>query len=273
MHRPWSVLLLMPLLAGCYFPLSELGDSSRFKEEFHESHPLKAGGRLYLENMNGSVEIQGWDRETADISGTKSASTEGSLRALRIDVVATDDSIRIRTVRPSGHIGGMGARYVINVPRRTRLERINTSNGRIVVAGIEAPARLETSNGSVTAEGVKGGLEVSTSNGSIRVSLAGLADKQPVTLRTSNGSVQLSVENGGVGSVGVWTSNGSITAQLPPSLAATLDASTSNGSITNEFGDSFRGSSSKNHLRGDVAGGGALIRLSTSNGSIHLRKL
>jgi hypothetical protein len=276
MDRRWFVLLLLPLpavLAGCYFPLSEFGDSSRFKEEFHESHPMKAGGQLYLENMNGSVEVQGWDQATADISGTKSASTEQSLSALKIDIVASDDSIRIRTVRPSGHMGGMGARYVIKVPRQTRLEKIATSNGRITITGIEASARLETSNGSVNADGVKGGLEVSTSNGSIRVSLSDIVDRQPVTLRTSNGSVQLSVASPGLGDLAVSTSNGSITAQLPASVAATVDASTSNGSITNEFSDTFRGTSKKNHLEGSIGTGGPRIRLSTSNGSIRLRKL
>ena len=125
----WLLLPFLVVVTGCDLEDMDFGNSSRFQEEFHESHALKPGGRLYLENFNGSVDIAGWDQETVDISGTKSASTEQLLHALTIDVVASGDSIRVRSVRPSSRWGNMGVRYTIRVPRRTSLERIETSNG------------------------------------------------------------------------------------------------------------------------------------------------
>lgn len=247
--------LLFPLtlalagLGGC--DLAEFGDSNRFQEDFHQTYPMKAGGRLYLENFNGSIEISGWDQETADISGTKYASTEGALSALKVDIVTSGDSIRIRTVRPFERRGNMGARYVIRVPRRTSLERIQSSNGRIRVVDAGAQARLETSNGSV---------EVTNAAG-------------PVTVKTSNGSVKLSVEDVRNNDVVVTTSNGSITVRLPGSVSANVRASTSNGSITNEFGSAFKGRSTKRSLDGTIGAGGPLLRLSTSNGSIRLLRM
>ena len=76
------------------------GDSNRFKEDFHHSYALKPGGRISLENSNGSVEIIGWDQDTVDITGQKYASTEAVLRSLKIDIVASADSIRIRSIPP-----------------------------------------------------------------------------------------------------------------------------------------------------------------------------
>jgi hypothetical protein len=259
------------LMAGCEFV--DLGDSSRFQADFHENHPMKAGGRLYLESFNGSVDISGWDQDSVDISGTKTASTEQMLQALKIDVVASGDSIRIRAVRPSDRWGNMGVRFTVRIPRRTSLEKISTSNGSITASSIEAPVRLHTSNGRVTVDGVRGALDVSTSNGSIRAEVASAGDNEPVSLRTSNGSVELSVQKLGRNDITVTSSNGSLTLRLPDGIAADVKATTSNASITNEFENSFMGRSDKRHLEGRIGGGGPTLELATSNGRISLRKL
>ncbi len=266
----WLLVPFLVLFTGCNLEDLNFGDSSRYQEDFHESHALKPGGRLYLENFNGAVDIAGWYQETVDISGTKFASTEQMLHAVTIDVVASGDSIRVRTVRPSGHWGNMGARYTIRVPRRTSLEKIQTSNGSIEVSFIEAPVRLVTSNGRVRADNVQGAIEADTSNGSIRASVNSMEDGRPVRLRTSNGSVELSVEKLGRSDVTVTTSNGSVTVRLPGKISADVRASNSNGSITNEFDDDFKGRSEKHHLDGTIGGGGPLLELTTSNGSIRL---
>ena len=285
----FPLTLTLAFLTGC--DLEEFGGSTRFQEDFHKTYPMKAGGRLYLENFNGSLEISGWDQDMADISGTKYAATEQTMSALTVDVVASGDAIRIRTVRPSGHRGNMGARYVVKVPRRTSLERIESSNGGIRVTDIDAPARLETSNGGVEvsnaggpvtvrtsnggvrASGVRGGIEVSTSNGGIRVSLAKAEERRPVRLRTSNGSVELSAEDLRNNDVVASTSNGSITVRLPGSVSVDVKASTSNASITNEFDAAFKGRSGKTYLEGTIGAGGPMLDLSTSNGSIRLLRM
>ncbi len=292
MQRRWMLALFSGVvlsLTGC--DLEEIVNSTQYREDFHESYPLKDGGRLYLENMNGSIEITGWDQNTADISGTKYASSESVMKALKIDIVPSGDSIRIRTVAPSGHWGNMGARYVIRVPRQTSLERIESSNGSIQVSQIEAIARLETSNGrieasdisgpvtlrtsngSVRAERVRKGLEARTSNGSIRADLSQAMESGTVRLTTSNGSVELSVEDFKGQDVVVTTSNGSITVRLPGSISADVKADTSNSSITNEFADAFKGRSDKHSLDGTIGAGGPMLTLSTSNGSIRLLRL
>src|SRR5258708_39099069 len=77
------------------------GYSQRFKEDFHNTYPLKAGGKISLENMNGSVEITGWEKDSVDIIGTKYAASESLLKSLRIDIVAAGGLGSIRTIYPS----------------------------------------------------------------------------------------------------------------------------------------------------------------------------
>src|SRR5437016_431289 len=112
------------LLSSCV----DLGDFDRVKEDFHYSYPLQPGGRLELENRNGSIEIVGWDRSTIDVSGTKFASNPDRLRQIKINVnvSGTNASVATEWPRDSWH-GSYGAKYIIRLPRQTTLERTQTT--------------------------------------------------------------------------------------------------------------------------------------------------
>ncbi len=308
--RRSTFLLLAPVLlfvAGC--DIEDFGSSDRFTADFHYSQPLQPGGRVTVETFNGSVEIAGSDQDTVDVSGTKYAASQELLDQLKIEVVKTGDEVQIRTVRPSERRGSMGAKFVIRVPRKVELERVSTSNGSIHVNDVEGPARLHTSNGSVHADNLKGSLDVSTSNsgievedftgsavlqtsngrvraegvsgqleahtsnGGIIVHLAKADSGHPVRLDTSNGSIDLTVDQPLVNDVTATTSNSGITVHLAPSTAAHVKAHTSNGSISSDFDVKVQGEISKHSLEGTIGAGGPMLDLGTSNGSIHLVKL
>jgi hypothetical protein len=145
-------------LQGCDEILD--GAWNSVQEDFHYSYPLKAGGRLEVENQNGPIDISGWDQNTVDISGTKYASSQERLKELRVEVSPSSNAVTIRTIRADSHWGSGGVRYTIRVPRRTELSRIVSSNGPIHVESIDGAALLRTSNGPVRGVGVTGSLEV-----------------------------------------------------------------------------------------------------------------
>ncbi len=304
-----KVFLVIPLLflAACDF---EDFDGQRYKEDFHHSYDLKPGGRLEMENFNGSIELTGWDRDTVDISGTKYASRKEYLDAMKIEIAAMPDSVRIRSVRPtaSGWRSNMGVKYVISVPRRTMLDRIVSSNGSIRVEQIESKVRLKTSNGSVRAARCQGDIEVITSNGSVELAdfkggatvhtsngsikadgLRGFFDAttsngsvdarvieatagRPVKVESSNGRVSLAFETPQIPDISASTSNSSITLKLPEGVNARLKASTSNSSITTDFEVAASGTISKSRLEGSIGSGGPVVDLRSSNGSIRIAK-
>lgn len=308
--RKRTFLLVAPAMlfvAGCDF--EDFGSSDRYTADFHYSYPLKAGGRLSVENFNGSIEITSWDQNSVDVSGVKYAATSALLESLKIDITNSADSIHIRTVRPSGQHGNTGAKYIVKVPKKTELERITSSNGGIRVTDIEGPAHLRssngaihttqmkgnldaqtsnggievvdldgsavlrTSNGRVRAEGVNGSLEATSSNGGIHVHLTKAEPGHPVKLETSNGSIDLTVDSTSQNDVYASTSNASITVHMPQSINAQVKAHTSNGSISSDFDVKVQGNISKHSLEGSIGSGGPLLDLSTSNGSVHLEKL
>ncbi|HBY60705.1 MAG TPA: hypothetical protein DEH78_12840, partial [Solibacterales bacterium] len=175
-------------LAGCDF--EDWGGMGRFKEDFSHTYPLKSGGTISLESFNGSVEVIGWEKDSVQITGTKYAATEDRLQAVKIDISASPDAVRIRTLRPSDRRGNMGAKYVLRVPAKVVVERIETSNGGVRIEGLDGAVRLRTSNGGVKIWKLNGPLEATTSNGGIEVT-------------EFNGSAVLRSSNGGIRAEGV----------------------------------------------------------------------
>src|SRR5205823_15072135 len=71
------------------------------REEFHQTYPLAADGRVSLENVNGGVHITVSDRNEVQVNAVKRAYKQERLTEARIDVSSTMDAIRIRTRYPS----------------------------------------------------------------------------------------------------------------------------------------------------------------------------
>ncbi|HLH38188.1 MAG TPA: DUF4097 family beta strand repeat-containing protein [Bryobacteraceae bacterium] len=300
-----ALISVVALLAACEdFDIGGMMD--RYREDFHYSYPLDAGGSLEMENANGSIEISGWDKNIVDIEGSKYASSESRMKEIQIDISHSPGSVRIKTVPPIDRHGNYGARFVIRVPRRCQLVSIGSSNGAIHVEDIEGPARLKTSNGGIRASSIEGMLDARTSNGSIEISgvtgdttlhtsnggiraevrkgsfeasttngpiTARLTDPdtKPVHLESSNGHIDLTLN--APREVHAETSNSAIVVRLPDSIGATLRARTSNSSISSDFDVTPHGAISKHRLEGVIGAGGPLLDLGTSNGSIRILRL
>jgi hypothetical protein len=300
-------LLCASLLAAA----ASAGDSNRYKEDFHYSFQQGAGGRLDLENFNGSVEILGWDQNTVDVSGTKYAEEQSMLHAMRIEATQNGNGVRIRTERPEPRHWNGGAHYLIRVPKRTELSHIQSSNGSLRIEDIDGPAsdlttsngriqlrnmrgRVEartsngsvdvqtveggvtvrTSNGSVTLDNVRGTLQATTSNGAIRGTLVDSSPNEPIRLSTSNGPIDVRLQMPRNNDVIATTSNGGITIRMPANAGARLNATTSSHeSIMTDFDVQVHGLLSKHNIEGTIGGGGPQLQLKTSNGGIKILKL
>src|SRR6266568_2504866 len=88
MYRRTLLLTLaaIPLLVG--------QEKQRVQAEFHQSYPMQPGSKLTVDNLNGSVEISGWDQSTLDVSATRYAETQPSLDALKIDIAVGSEVAR-----------------------------------------------------------------------------------------------------------------------------------------------------------------------------------
>jgi DUF4097 and DUF4098 domain-containing protein YvlB len=141
-----------------------------------------------------------------------------------------------------------------------------TSGGSITLIASKGRSVLHTSGGSIRIEDASGDVDAHTSGGSIQISRT----TGRVVAHTSGGSINIGHAANGVEAS---TSGGGINVAMPSSGAFQLDASTSGGRVHSEFPVMGVVNDSDRHtLRGMVNGGGPLLHLTTSGGSINIRR-
>ncbi len=227
----------------------------RFRDEFHQTYPLAAAGRLSLENINGNVKITGWDRNEVKLDAVKTADAKEKLPRIQIQVDAQPDSIHIKTKYQDCEDHGCNnpgsVEYTLMVPRGARLDRIGLVNGDLVVDQINGEVRATSVNGRVTGTSLGGRTDLSTVNGEVGATLtaARLKSTEPVRVHSVNGRVEVTI---------------------PSDSSVEIAAHTLNGNISNDFDLPVSrpryGPGSR--MEGRLADGGAKLELKTVNGSI-----
>ncbi len=163
--------------------------------------------------------------------------------------------VNARTAGGSIHFGSIGG--AVNG---------ETSGGSITLIASKGRAILHTSGGSIRVEDAEGDVDAHTSGGSIEISRT----TGRVVAHTSGGGI---VIGQAANAVEASTSGGGITVAMSPNASFQVDASTAGGRVNSEFPVMGMVSDSNRHsLRGTVNGGGPLLHLSTSGGSIHIRR-
>ncbi len=249
------------------------------KKPFQQSYPLKAGGTLEVSNTNGGITVEAWDRPEVRVDAVKQIKAQSSARAeelakqIHIDVQQAAGSLRIETKLPksgdgflswlSGNEASFSVTYTIHAPRDVVAKLVNR-NGGLRLVGTQGRADLETVNGGITVERTKGAIEVETTNGSVNVVNA----EGSLEGGTTNGSItaQLSQVDG---DISLATTNGSVKLTVPASLRANFDVATSNGSIQSDLAVQG-GQSTRKRLSGEANGGGGLLKVRTTNGSVRI---
>jgi len=210
--------------------------------------PFAPGGTLRIENVNGSIEIRGWDREEIEIHAVKSAPRSADLEKVQVDIQTARDRVEVETRYPADQGVDVTVEYMIRVPRRVILETAATVNGAVRVSGVEGSGELHTVNGDVEVSEAGGGFNARTTNGSIREELQSFAAK-PLVLETMNGSILVA---------------------LPADAGAEIDAQSMNGEIRTQRPLLLRGLFGHGSFRGKLGAGGAPLRIRTVNGAIQI---
>ena len=146
----------------------------------------------------------------------------------------------------------------------------HTSAGSIKLTSCDSTVDVKTSSGSIKIGDVAGDVQAQTSSGSIRLDSVG----GNVNAKTSSGSIRVALTRQPRDACNLHTSAGSITVTLRSDIAIDVDAQTSAGRVSTEFAVAsvIRGKVPKNRLKGGINGGGPLLKLRTSAGSIRLQK-
>jgi hypothetical protein len=135
MLRPslrWAVLLILVLAVTSAVPCFAIS------KDFNQTYPLQPGGSFELQNVNGPVEVHGWERNEIEIHAVKSAKQkESDLDRVSIEVTARPDAVSVATRYPQNEGVEVAVEYFVNIPFGARVRHIGTVNGTLKVAGVD----------------------------------------------------------------------------------------------------------------------------------------
>jgi DUF4097 and DUF4098 domain-containing protein YvlB len=221
-----------------------------YSKDFDQTYPLQAGGSFELQNVNGPVEVQAWDKDVVEVHAVKTAKrNEADLARVTIDVAATPKSISVSTHYPQDEGVEVAVEYVIHVPYTAHVEHIGTINGSLKIVGVPAVDDLHTVNGNIEVFDGGGAVHAHTTNGNIHLELAHF-----------DGSSGASAE----------TTNGSLLVALPVNAQADVETRCLNGNFLSEMPIAMESTLKPRELKGRFGKGGAPLKLRTINGGIRI---
>jgi hypothetical protein len=274
-----ALLLLLPAVAGA--------------EVWTKSFPADDRPTVRVSTSDAKVTVRASNRETVDarveLTGRATGLYFGKVTP-RVVLERKGDVIEIRA-----HLvgGGAGIRVSthkltvdVSIPLRCDLEvrtsdgpvnvegvrgriDVSTSDGRITLRDVHGDIRLHTSDGPVVAEDLDGKLSGHASDGTLRV--RGRFDD--LDLETQDGGLRVDAEPGSKieNELRLTTTDGGLDLTIPSALRATLDARVRDGHLDLDLPARKVERYAPREVRIDLNGGGPLLRVRSSDGSVKIR--
>jgi len=268
-------VLLLTLFIGCGDSLAQEGKAAKaegkYKKEFCSQDTWNNGDKVSFKELrettvstsgalnvdggkNGGIRVIGENRSDVLVRscvqawGSSAEAAEAIVKGVKVNTGST--------IKAEGAGEDWGVSYEIRVPRSTDLN-LTAHNGGIHISSVEGNLEFRTLNGGLHLSEIAGNVKGRTTNGGVHVSLSGGSWKgSGLDLETTNGGVHL------------W---------VPQNFAAHFETGTVNGGFHSDFAQLELPKSEKGEKRrhggrisADLNGGGAPVRLITTNGGVHI---
>jgi len=167
---------------------------------------------------------------------------------LRGDMKARTETGTIFFRRIDGNVDAQAESGDVVVSRSTGSVNLRTVVGNVRIGMVGGHARLETVNGNIELQTAHGVVEANATEGDIDAGFATITGQSRIVTKVGN-----------------------ITATMNPSESFSIEAKARWGKVRNQLAlTTNKGGSGRRHLNGDYNGGGPLIELKASGGSVSI---
>lgn len=264
-----SLLVLTVFLSGCTFKWGE-----KIYEYTDAEYEADENTLLEVNNVNGLVNITGWDGDTVSLKIIKSVKKtygEDELEKVEVNVNEIGNKISIETVYLENNIH-VTVMMDIKVPMYVTVESVQTKNGGVYLSNLKGDVQIDVKNGYITVCGVDGYVEAKTANGPITVQdTTGVND-----IVTLNGIVYAEVYDIKE-DIEITTINGVMDVLINPELNADLEMEAKSIAGGISLNDMFPlleiTRLDDRHIEATLGEGGNKIYMSITTGFIDLYKL
>jgi hypothetical protein len=237
--------------------MSSKDQQGEARDEVRKSFQLQPGARVEVQGINGAVDIQTSDSNTAEVYVLRTASSKDALarRQVIIEQTATGLVVRSEQSRSLGWWERLWGRnpneqVSIKAPRQIALS-LKGVNGRVNTGDIDGPLEAKGINGRVQLGQTSGSAEISGVNGNISVGLRQLGERG-ARVSGVNGNVELRLAADLNADLTTRGMNGRLNSEIP---AITVDK--------DDHGS---------HYSAHIGNGGAPITISGINGNVRLTR-
>ncbi len=231
------------------------GDKVSFNEV--REMTLPSGSLTVDGKRNGGIHVRGENRSDILVRACVRTwgTTDEEARAMAKNIrVETGGSVR---GEGEGEEKNWSVSYEILVPRSTNLN-LTTMNGGIGIKDVEGNIEFRATNGGIHLGNLAGSVKGKTTNGGLHIELAGNTWKgNGLDVETTNGGVHLSMAENYAARFETRTVNGGFRSEI--------------AALTVEKDENDRYRTNGVNISKDINGGGALIRVVTTNGGVKIQ--
>jgi hypothetical protein len=178
---------------------------------------LPDGRPLVIEITIGTVRIEGWDRQEAEITVERRAPTTSSFSRLPASIEEVPPGVVVRALQTDNATDpAFRSDVTVRLPRNATIERINVVEGRIVIEDFTGTINASLRRGPIDGRAIAGTIRLETQIGDVTLTNTRLSAGGLLRLRTFNGDVKLSlVERPADARVMALALNGQIKSEIP----------------------------------------------------------
>jgi DUF4097 and DUF4098 domain-containing protein YvlB len=277
---------MLPILA-----LSVLLEAPVRAEEWTKKYNVSGAPEVRVETNDGNVRIDTWDAKEIE-ARVETLGWRISENEVRVIERQAGDRVELEVRVPRRWYWSRGGerhwvKIELKIPRQANLSvrtgdgnvalqpltgnvAIGTGDGDITLSGVKGEVRLATQDGRIEATSVDGRVQASSGDGNIRIE----GRFELLDLHTGDGNIEAHALAGSrlAASWAVRTGDGNIVLRLPQDIQAELDLHTRDGRISLDFPVAVYGTLSQHTIRGKINGGGAMLTITTGDGSIRLER-
>lgn len=201
------------------------------------SGPLAADASVNIQNLDGRVEVRGWDKSTVHVGGTLGD------KAQRVKLTGSGDALRIKVLYPEQQADSEGANLIIDLPRSASIVAATVS-ADVEVVGLSGAQQVRSVSGDVQLDGTASVIDAQSVSGDVSLEANDTLPKKAL-LSTTSGGLSLSGTPAANGVYALNAISGDSNISMPEDASVSYDLRTISGSIDNAFGpDAARSRSS-----------------------------
>jgi hypothetical protein len=157
-----------------------------------KTYALATGSTVVLKNVSGSIKVEGWDEQRAEVKITKRGGTREQRRG--VNIVEDSGDKKLSLERPLEGDSPVEVDYEVRLPRSLKSVEIRSMRSDVELSGVEGDIRIDLKQGDIDLEGVAGVFDLKTMHGETHVEVKELRGDGASTIKSMAGDVELGFE-------------------------------------------------------------------------------